>query len=286
MSVEVLDRVFAEPLAERLRATGNRGDVVLHWLGQAGFVISTGGYRVLIDPYLSNSLAEKYRGTGTPHERMMAAPIDVRELGPVDLVLVTHHHTDHMDPATLRPLGEANPALKFVVPRASRAEASRRAWVTESRLVPMDAGETVSPLPNVAITAIRAAHETLERDAEGCHRFLGYALTVGATTVVHTGDTVPYPGQVEEVARLRPDLLMLPVNGRLPERGVPGNLTLDEAIRLTIETGTPSMIAHHHGMFAFNTLPLACIEARAAEPGLPIRVVPARAGLEVRLRAA
>lgn len=288
MPVEVVERAFAEPLCNRLCATADDGDYVVHWLGQAGFIISAERHRILIDPYLSDSLAQKYHGTATPHERMMPAPAGVRELGAIDLVLVTHHHTDHMDPATLRPLAEANPALRLVVPRASRAEASRRAGVALDRLIPMDAGEIVSPLPDVTVTAVRAAHETLERDADGFHRFLGYALKVRAATLLHTGDTVPYDGQVEEIARLRPDVLMLPVNGRSPglsSRGVPGNLTLDEAVRLTIETGTPTMIAHHYGMFAFNTLPLATIEERAAEPRLPIRIVSARPGLEVRLRA-
>ena len=81
--------------------------------------------------------------------------------------------------------------------------------------------------------------------------------------------------------------MLLPVNGRsagLLTRGVPGNLTLDEAVRLTAAVGTPVLLAHHYGMFAFNTLDPAVVEARAAEPGLPVRLVPAREGLEVRLR--
>ena len=49
------------------------------------------------------------------------------------------------------------------------------------------------------------------------------------------------------------------MNGRSAEltaRGIPGNLTLDEAVALTINSGAPAMIAHHHGLFEFNTLPL------------------------------
>ena len=80
---------FAEGLTERMRAPRVPG-VTFYWLGQAGFVIDAGPHRLLIDPYLSDTLAAKYAGTAYPHERMMAAPISPGELGHVDLVLVTH----------------------------------------------------------------------------------------------------------------------------------------------------------------------------------------------------
>lgn len=292
MPIEVIERHFAEPLAERLRAPRVDSDVVVHWLGQAGFVVSDASHRVLIDPYLSDTLAEKYRGSATPHDRLMAAPVGVAELGPLDLVLITHHHTDHMDPGTLAPLAARQPSLPFLVPKASRTEAMRRAEVSANRLVLMDAGQTVRLSPGLSATAVHAAHETLEQDRDGHVRFLGYALTFGDSgtrtiTLLHSGDTVSYAGQVEEITRLRPDVLMLPVNGRsaaLAALGVPGNLTLDEAVQLTVSTGAAVMIAHHHGMFAFNTVPLGRIEAAAAEPGLPFRLIPAREGLEVRVR--
>lgn len=78
---------------------------------------------------------------------------------------------------------------------------------------------------------------------------------------------------MKNTAAPRPDLLLLPVNGRseaLAARGIAGNLTLDEAVTLTVESEAPAMIAHHYRLFAFNTLPVADIERRVAEPGLPI----------------
>ncbi|GGE11629.1 MBL fold metallo-hydrolase [Aureimonas endophytica] len=293
MAASLTETRVAAPLAERLVADSG-ADVVLHWLGQAGFLIQAGRHRLLIDPYLSDTLAEKYRGRATPHERLMPAPIEPEALGAVDLVIVTHHHTDHMDPGTLAPLAARLPGLRFVVPKASAAEAMRRAGVSPERLIAMEAGEKTEPLPGLVVTATRAAHETLERDAEGHHRFLGYGLSFAhparaPLTLFHSGDTVPFPGQVEEVRALRADLALLPVNGRsaaLAAQGIAGNLTLDEALALTGAVGIPAMIAHHHGLFAFNTRSLPEIEAKAAEPGLGARLVPARIGSEIRLAAA
>ncbi|MCG8509851.1 MAG: hypothetical protein MI741_11550 [Rhodospirillales bacterium] len=56
------------------------GEAGLFWLGQAGFWIETGEHRVLIDPYLSDSLAEKYAGKKHDHKRMMPPPSTVERL--------------------------------------------------------------------------------------------------------------------------------------------------------------------------------------------------------------
>lgn len=240
--------------------------MTLYWLGQAGFVIDLPQYRVAIDPYLSDSLAMKYRGTAFPHQRMMPAPVTPEELGQVDLVLCTHHHADHMDGATLAPLARRLPDLRFVVPAASLGLAAERIGVTAGRLIPLDAGEAVSVLPGLCVQAFRAAHETLERDARGHHRFLGYGLEAGSHRLFHSGDTVAFAGQAEELADFAPDVTLLPVNGRSPElraAGFAGNLSLDEAVALCERCAIPAMIAHHYGMFAFNTADPSAIDQAA-----------------------
>jgi hypothetical protein len=67
------------------------------------------------------------------------------------------------------------------------------------------------------------------------------------------------------------------------QRHVPGNLSLDETIALATAAKIPSMIAHHYGMFEFNTLPRATIEQTAARPDLVLSLLPASLGIEYRL---
>lgn len=276
---------FSGSLAERLAAPAGDG-VRLYWLGQAGFVIEADGRRLVIDPYLSDSLAEKYRGKRFEHERMMPAPAAPAELGPVDLALVTHQHTDHMDAQTLMPLAAANPDCRFVVPRAALAAAEERIGVTPDRLVAVDAGETVTPLAGISITAIRAAHEALERSPEGWHRFLGYVVAADGVSLYHSGDTIPFEGLAEEVAPHGVDLALLPVNGRraeLTEAGIAGNLTLDEACLLAERIGAADLIAHHYGLFAFNTEDPAVIDAKSAAADCRARLHRAKLSVEYRL---
>jgi L-ascorbate metabolism protein UlaG (beta-lactamase superfamily)/protein-tyrosine-phosphatase len=238
--------------------------VALCWLGQAGFLIEQAGLRIVIDAYLSDSLAVKYAGTRFPHQRMMPPPVAPSELRGVDWILCTHGHTDHMDPGTLPALLAANPRARVIVPRAEAARAVERG-VPQERLVLMDAGET-RDLGGVKITAVPAAHEELRQTEDG-HLFLGYVLHGAGVTLWHSGDSIPWPGLVEWLAPFRVDVALLPVNGRDAERaanGVPGNFTLAEAVALTDAIGAPAMLGHHIGLFEFNTLDRAAAHRQLA----------------------
>lgn len=242
-----------EPLDDLLALPDGPGASIA-WLGQAGFLIRQAGLSIVIDPYLSDSLAEKYRGKAFPHVRMMPAPVQPGELTGIDWVLCTHGHTDHMDPGTLPPLLAANPQARVVVPRADMEKAVERG-VPLDRLVAVDAGETTD-LGGVLCTATPAAHEELTRTEAG-FLFLGYVLSGGGVTLWHSGDTIPYDGLVEWLVPFQVDVALLPVNGRDAVRaanGVPGNLTLEEAVALTDAIGARAMIGHHFGLFDFNTL--------------------------------
>jgi L-ascorbate metabolism protein UlaG (beta-lactamase superfamily) len=266
MAGRLVETVFDGPLAEQLSGPPAES-VRFYWLGQAGFVLEMGGRRLVVDTYLSDSLAEKYRGTARPHRRMMPPPILPENLNRVDLVLSTHAHTDHMDPGTLRPLLNANPQAKLVAPRAVRQQALDRSGVAPERLILVDAGQTIAPFPGLLITATRAAHETLETDSEGHHRFLGYVFEAAGLRIWHSGDCTPFDGLVDEVASHAPDIGLLPVNGRRPElseNGVPGNFTIGEAISIAEAIGIRHLVAHHHGLFDFNTESPANIDAAAA----------------------
>ena len=109
---------------------------------------------------------------------MMPPPVLPEDLPRPDLVLVTHAHTDHMDPDTLGPLAARFPDLPFVVP-AAREEAARTRIGAGAQLILADAGDVLMPLPGLRITVLPAAHETRERDGQGRHLFLGYGIAAG-----------------------------------------------------------------------------------------------------------
>jgi L-ascorbate metabolism protein UlaG (beta-lactamase superfamily) len=232
---------------------GTDDDVVLWWLGQAGFAIRHRETLLFIDPYLSDVLAGKYRGQAFPHTRMQPPPVNPSDVVGLAAVLCTHAHTDHMDLGAIPYLQTRSDPL-FVVPRSEAVKATSRG-IPPVRLVGLDAGETFAA-PGYRVTAVPAAHEELTEDAHGQNVFLGYVIEIGGVRIYHSGDCAPYAGQHELIAALDVDLALLPVNGRdshRNENGVPGNLTLAEALELVRAAGIPDLVCHHWGMFSFNT---------------------------------
>jgi L-ascorbate metabolism protein UlaG (beta-lactamase superfamily) len=243
------DEAFVDDVAA---AREDRDPFHLWWLGQSGFLVQWQGRHLLLDPYLSDSLTKKYANSDKPHVRMSGRVVAPERLNFIDAVTSSHSHTDHLDAETLVPLLRVNPKMELVIPEANREFVADRLRVASELPRGLDAGEftTVGPFK---IHALPAAHEQLEKDASGRHKFLGYVVEFGEWFVYHSGDTVLYDGMTDWVRRWPIDVALLPINGRLPERRVAGNLWGREAAQLAKDIGARLVVPCHFEMFEFNT---------------------------------
>jgi len=224
----------------------------LWWLGQSGFLVQWHGQHLLLDPYLSDSLTVKYANSDQPHIRMTARVVDPGRLNFITAVSSSHAHTDHLDPGTLKPLLRASPQLVLVIPEANRKLVAERLNVPAAMPVGLNDGQSIT-VGAFRFTGVSSAHERLEYDAAGNSRFLGYIVQLGEWTIYHSGDTILYDGMAAKLRPFAVDIAMLPINGRAPGRGVPGNLDGGEAAWLGREIGARTVIPCHWDMFTFNT---------------------------------
>ena len=111
-----------EALLQDIEKARNDKSDTLHiwWLGQSGFLVMSTGKTVLFDPYLSDSLTNKYVTTDKPHTRVTELVIDPIRLKGIDLVTSSHNHTDHLDQETLAAIFETNQNVQFIIPEANR----------------------------------------------------------------------------------------------------------------------------------------------------------------------
>ena len=248
------------------------GGFRLWWLGQSGFLLQWQGVHVLLDPYLSDSLTRKYSQTDKPHVRMTELVIDPAELSFVDIATSSHNHTDHLDAETLGPILAHNPSLKLVIPEANRAFVADRLKIDPAMPIGLD-DESSIELLGIRFFGVAAAHETVERDELGRVKALGYVLRFGDWSLYHSGDTLRYDGMAEKLLPFAVDVALLPINGRAPERRVPGNLSGPEAAQLARDIGAKLAIPCHYDMFEFNTATPNAFVDTCRRLGQPFRVL-------------
>lgn len=256
----------AEPASDRLH---------VWWLGQSGFLVCHAGECLLFDPYLSDSLTEKYAQTDKPHVRLTSRVVDPARLDFLRVVTSSHNHTDHLDAETLNPIFAANPGTKLVLAAANvRFATDRLGWergpparngskageTPALPILPLADGERASVGP-FQVEAVPAAHEQLAPE------FAGFVVTAGRFRIYHSGDTVLFPGMIERLRPFAVDLALLPINGALPERRVSGNLDAFEAARLAHAIAARCVVPCHYEMFAFNTASPAPFAAECARLG-------------------
>ena len=233
----------------------------LWWLGQSGFLMQCHGRHVLFDPYLSDSLTRKYASTDKPHMRMSERVIAPERLDFIDVITSTHGHTDHLDAETLVPIWRAVEACsvakgfppetaigpQLIFAAANELLVYHRLAGAEFLTNPMDAWNQKA-LAKVEFTAVPAAHDKIELDANGHHLYLGYVCRYRGWTMYHSGDTIVYDGMVESLRGFAPiDIAILPINGKV------GNMSGREAAQLAKDIGAKLVIPCHYDMFEFNT---------------------------------
>ncbi len=153
----------------------------------------------------------------------------------------------------------------------------------EKRLVGLDAGDG-SRTAGFSIRAIPSAHERLDTDDHGRHLYLGFVIEAEGLRLYHSGDSLAYPGLSEQLGPEPFDVLFLPINGRDPARGVPGNMTAAEAVDLAAQIRPRFVVPHHYDMFTFNTVPVPefAAEARRLPSGIVPRILSCGERWEVR----
>lgn len=238
----------------------------LWWLGQSGYLLLWKGIRVLIDPYLSDSLTKKYAGTNKPHTRISERVVDPVLLKNISIVTSSHNHTDHLDGETLVPLIKNNPNILFIIPEANREFVCERIQMPREFPLGLTDGKSLSA-GEFAFWGIPAKHNGIERDADGNCKFMGYVIRLGPWSIYHSGDTLWFEGMEDLLKPFQVNVALLPINGDDPSRGVAGNLNAKEAAELGKAIGAGVVIPCHYDLFAFNTADPKDFEEEAKKIG-------------------
>ena len=188
--VEVRRRAdYASPPASGLRLT---------WLGHSSVLVEIDGARILLDPVFAERLSPvSFAGP----RRFFPSPLPVEELPPLDAVVVSHDHYDHLDRSTVLALAGRTP--RFVTPLGVGSHLE--SWgIAPDRIVELDWWEEVLLGPGVRLAACPARHFSGRALLGDRTLWASFAIVGPRHRVFFSGDTGPMPQFAEVGERYGP----------------------------------------------------------------------------------
>ncbi|MDQ2833024.1 MAG: MBL fold metallo-hydrolase [Acidobacteriota bacterium] len=235
------------------------------FIGHSSFLLQINGRNVLVDPVFSKRLILL--------RRQRRAGVLVSELPPIDLVLLTHAHMDHLDLASLRRVVRATRRLtgrtpEVVVPHGVQDLVARTGFAKVHSLEWWQSLE----LKDLRITMTPCKHWGARMFRDTHRGYGGYVLEGGGHSVYHSGDTAYFDGFREIGAKLRPQLALLPIGAYFPDTYRSVHTSPEEALRAFVEVGAARMVPMHFGTFRLGREPIhepvQRLEAEALRLGL------------------
>lgn len=223
----------------------------LTWLGHAAFLLELGGRTLLTDPFLSDVAAP--RPLSAPR-RFVPPALTVAELPPIDLLLISHAHYDHLDAPTIRALRQRSDP-DVLVPLGLDGFFRRRGY---ERVQALDWWQTVT-CRGLRITAVPAVHFSRRGPFDrNTSLWCGYVVeTLAGRRLYFVGDTAYAPLFREIGAAFAPiDTVLVPIGAYEP-RGVMRQVHVnpEEAAALCRDVGAQSAVAMHWGTIVLTDEP-------------------------------
>jgi N-acyl-phosphatidylethanolamine-hydrolysing phospholipase D len=230
-------------------ASLSTGEPTAVWIGHATWALRLGGKLIVIDPVWSAKLSGVV-------PRLVPPGIPLAEMPPIDIVLVTHDHRDHMDLPTLKQLGDGP---LYIVPLGNGVR------VKHPRVVELDWWQT-HEVDGLRITLVPAAHWSMREPwNKNATLWGGFVIESRDGCAYHSGDTAWGEHFAEIGKRFAIDWAMLPIGAYSPRWFMhTQHVNAEEAARGFEALGAKHLLAMHWGTFRLTDEPIG-------EPPLRVR---------------
>lgn len=252
------------------------GQLGVTFIGHSSFFVQLGGRNFIIDPNFAKWLFVL--------KRLRRPGLRIADLPPIDAVLVTHAHFDHLH----------RPSLRAISRSTFRKSGKRPAIVVARNMrdLVFDLGyEEVIELDwwhhtkigNVEITATPANHWGA-RIIKDMHRgFGGFVLRSGDQSIYHSGDTAYFDGFAEIGKRLAPRVALMPIGAYHPPAFRNVHTSPEDAVQGFVDMNAKFMVPMHFGTFRLShepvEEPVQRLEADADQRGISDKIVVLEEGI-------
>src|SRR5271156_3371373 len=210
------------------------GELGITFIGHSSFFIQIGGRKVLIDPVFAERLIAL--------RRLRRPGVKIKDLPPIDMVLLSHAHMDHLNRPSLRRIVAHNNKV------SGRAPIAVVPWGVEdlvsdlgfARVVTLEWWQTKS-IGGLDITMTPCKHWGARLFKDTHRGFGGYVIHGAGHALYHSGDTAYFDGFAKIGNRLKPEVALLPIGAYRPDsyRGV--HTCPEEALQAFLARGARRM---------------------------------------------
>ncbi len=229
-------------------------DIALTFIGHASVLVQSAGVNLLTDPLFS----ERASPVSFAGPRRVHAPgVALDALPPIDVVLVSHNHYDHLDSAALGAIDAAHRPI-FVTPPGNAA--CFPAGIAPERIVELDWDQRWSRDADLWVEAEPVAHWSARGRGDVNHAlWSGFTVGLGDKRLYFAGDTgfaggAPFAAAAAKHGRF--DAALLPIGAYAPRWFMAdAHMDPDEAVAAHRLLGHPPTLAIHHGTFQLTDEP-------------------------------
>lgn len=236
-----------EPDVTKLQ--NNRKHTTITWIGHSTFLLQIGGLNIVTDPVWATRMAME--------PRLTSPGISLEHMPPIDIILISHSHYDHLHMKSLRKLITAHTLL--IVPSGLALKMVRKGFIHTQQLAWWE-GVTFD---QVRITFVPAQHWTrrtitdMNRSHWGGYvieKFVDEQGRVRGKENLHTiyfaGDSGYFRGFTMTGKRFHIDVALLPIGAYDPEWFMSQqHITPEQAVQVLQDVNAKVMIPMHYGAF-------------------------------------
>ena len=239
-------RIQTAPFTPSPRDWPDRG---LHaaWLGHSTVLLKLDGVTVLTDPVFSKRAGIWLGPVTLGLKRLVAPALNLRALPPIDVILLSHAHMDHLDVPSLRRL--ANRRTTVVTAARTSDLLCRRRYAAVREL----AWGQSTRVGSLEFRAIPVRHWGARMRSDTYRGYNGYTIEAGRYRVLFGGDTA-MTATFRDLRSARPfDLAMMPVGAYNP--WIHAHCTPEQAWQMAGEAGFEHFLPIHHQTFRLSREP-------------------------------
>jgi L-ascorbate metabolism protein UlaG (beta-lactamase superfamily) len=242
------------------------------WLGHSTVLMNFYGVTILTDPVLFRRVGADLRiGTVGP-KRLIEPALTVRQLPPIDLVLLSHAHMDHLDLPTLKRLPSS---ARVVTARATGDILHRTRLKNVTDLGWGEKGVVNTANGSVHIQAFEVKHWGARWRRDTYRGYNGYVLNREGKKIIFGGDTALSETFRSLRSRGPYELAIMPIGAYQP--WVCSHCTPEESVRMANEAGARYFLPVHHQTFSLGqegpAEPIERLEASLESERLALRDV-------------